>query len=290
MIQMRKVMINYNIVGKKIDEFHTSLKDNKISSRLITKRKSNRQKNSKRVKENQFLIRKSNISKKMDKSNYTFTQVKKLSKNKYKISDLLNEQSSFNNETVKNTTVNFKEGKNTYQFKSVNKGPDFATISFNQLSDRKSQRAPIKKFVNNPISSESHHDLVSKIMKSPSTIKLLNKDKDSKNEINFIYPKEIHTSYTKNKKGSAVITINKNHPTKKMILDKLMTEKTYNDLINQQDKIHVNDPLGLYLVLKNIQKRRCSEGYICVEIGNYLLIKEQFMEILIFFKKKLLKV
>jgi len=38
-------------------------------------------------------------------------------------------------------------------------------------------------------------------------------------------------------------------------------------MMNQQEKQQVFDPLGLYTVLKNIQTRQCSRGYICLEIG-----------------------
>jgi hypothetical protein len=113
-----------------------------------------------------------------------------------------------------------------------------------------------------------HQDLLNKIMNSPSTHKLLALAKKSKNETKILYPKELHSTYNRFRKGTKVVTINTNHPIKKMIINKVITAKNYNDLINQQDKIEVNDPLGLYMVLKNIQKRRCSIGYICVEVGN----------------------
>jgi hypothetical protein len=35
----------------------------------------------------------------------------------------------------------------------------------------------------------------------------------------------------------------------------------------QQEKSLVNDPLGLYTVLKNIQSKKCSCGFLCIEIG-----------------------
>ena len=37
--------------------------------------------------------------------------------------------------------------------------------------------------------------------------------------------------------------------------------------MSQQENPHVFDPLGLYTVLKNIQTRQCSIGYLCIEIG-----------------------
>ena len=56
-------------------------------------------------------------------------------------------------------------------------------------------------------------------------------------------------------------------PTKKLILDNLMDKKSYDDLINQQEKSDLIDPLGLFTVLKNIQNRKCSCGFLCIEIG-----------------------
>jgi hypothetical protein len=56
-------------------------------------------------------------------------------------------------------------------------------------------------------------------------------------------------------------------PTKKLILDKLLSGEEYDDLLRQQEKAKINDPLGLYTVLKNIQDRKCSCGFLCIEIG-----------------------
>jgi hypothetical protein len=47
-----------------------------------------------------------------------------------------------------------------------------------------------------------------------------------------------------------------------------MNKQTFEDLENQQQKENVFDPLGLYTVLKNIQTRQCSIGYLCIEIGS----------------------
>jgi hypothetical protein len=47
----------------------------------------------------------------------------------------------------------------------------------------------------------------------------------------------------------------------------LLDKYQYDDFINQQEKIAINDPLGLYTVLKNIQNRKCSCGFLCIEIG-----------------------
>jgi len=58
-------------------------------------------------------------------------------------------------------------------------------------------------------------------------------------------------------------------PTKKLILKKLMNRNTFNDLMNQNEE--KNDPnkdqTGLFNVLKNIQNRKCSCDFLCIEIG-----------------------
>lgn len=53
-----------------------------------------------------------------------------------------------------------------------------------------------------------------------------------------------------------------------MILDRLLPQEAFNDFINQQEKPSKDeDPSGLFNVLKNIQNRKCSTGYLCIEIG-----------------------
>jgi hypothetical protein len=37
--------------------------------------------------------------------------------------------------------------------------------------------------------------------------------------------------------------------------------------MKQQERSKINDPLGLYTVLKNIQNRKCSCGFLCIELG-----------------------
>ena len=56
-------------------------------------------------------------------------------------------------------------------------------------------------------------------------------------------------------------------PTKKLILNKLMTEREFNQLLVQEEKPLNEDPTGLYTVLKNIEGRKCSCGYLCIEVG-----------------------
>jgi len=57
-------------------------------------------------------------------------------------------------------------------------------------------------------------------------------------------------------------------PTKKLIIERLIPEDQFDDIINQQEKPLIDeDPTGLYNVLKNIQNRKCSCGFLCIEIG-----------------------
>jgi hypothetical protein len=46
-----------------------------------------------------------------------------------------------------------------------------------------------------------------------------------------------------------------------------MPKQAFDDLMSQQERIPIDDPLGLYTVLKNIQSRKCSCGFLCIEIG-----------------------
>ena len=53
-----------------------------------------------------------------------------------------------------------------------------------------------------------------------------------------------------------------------MIIDKLLPQEAFDDFINQQEKpAKEEDPTGLFNVLKNIQNRKCSCGFLCIEIG-----------------------
>lgn len=52
-----------------------------------------------------------------------------------------------------------------------------------------------------------------------------------------------------------------------MIIEKLMPQEAFDDFINQQEKPKEEDPTGLFNVLKNIQNRKCSSGFLCIEIG-----------------------
>jgi len=46
-----------------------------------------------------------------------------------------------------------------------------------------------------------------------------------------------------------------------------MTENDFNSLMSQEEKPVNEDPTGLFTVLKNIEGRKCSCGYLCIEIG-----------------------
>lgn len=58
-------------------------------------------------------------------------------------------------------------------------------------------------------------------------------------------------------------------PTKKLILKNLMDQKTFNDLMNQEEEAKKanDDQTGLFNVLKNIQNKKCSCDFLCIEIG-----------------------
>lgn len=52
-----------------------------------------------------------------------------------------------------------------------------------------------------------------------------------------------------------------------MIKDTLLGDKSFDDFIKQNENEEVDDPTGLFKVLKGIQQRKCSCGYLCIEIG-----------------------
>lgn len=53
-----------------------------------------------------------------------------------------------------------------------------------------------------------------------------------------------------------------------MIIERLLPQEAFDDIINQQEKpSKEEDPTGLFNVLKNIQNRKCSCGFLCIEIG-----------------------
>lgn len=56
-------------------------------------------------------------------------------------------------------------------------------------------------------------------------------------------------------------------PTKKLIVDNLMSNESYNSLVNQQENSEIKDPTGLFTILKNIENKPCSCDYLCIEIG-----------------------
>lgn len=48
-----------------------------------------------------------------------------------------------------------------------------------------------------------------------------------------------------------------------------MPQETFDDFLHQQEKpAKEEDPTGLFNVLKNIQNRKCSCGFLCIEIGS----------------------
>jgi hypothetical protein len=110
-------------------------------------------------------------------------------------------------------------------------------------------------------------EILDTIMQDSSTNSLIKKAKELNSSNKVLYPKEIHAQFKVNRTGIKKVTLNANNPTKKLILDKLMDKKSFNDLMGQEDKTETKDPTGLFNVLKNIQNRACSCGYICIEIG-----------------------
>ncbi len=53
-----------------------------------------------------------------------------------------------------------------------------------------------------------------------------------------------------------------------MIIERLLPQEAFDDIMNQQEKpAKEEDPTGLFNVLKNIQSRKCSFGFLCIEIG-----------------------
>ncbi len=46
-----------------------------------------------------------------------------------------------------------------------------------------------------------------------------------------------------------------------------MSKETFDSLMNQEENNKINDPTGLFTLLKNIQNQACSHDYLCIEIG-----------------------
>lgn len=105
-------------------------------------------------------------------------------------------------------------------------------------------------------------------MRDPQTRKIIEEVQRSPGKGNkVLFPKEIHSTYEVNRKGTKQVTLNLNNPTKNLILDKLMDKKTFDDMMNQDECNTPDDQTGLFNVLKNIQNRKCSCGFLCIEIG-----------------------
>jgi hypothetical protein len=187
-------------------------------------------------------------------------------------------------------TMHFKEKENEENFRfkskigssskllSTIKNEDFAEQSIQQLMTRQSFNKVDEPQISNkeqtqPSNNLNDPSITQKIIDQSNSqeIKKMMSDKNVK----VLYPKEIETKYQITRKGTKTIETNKNSiyffildPTKKLILNKVLSHREYNDLMVQQEKSMVNDPLGLYTVLKNIQSRKCSCGFLCIEIGS----------------------
>jgi len=107
-------------------------------------------------------------------------------------------------------------------------------------------------------------DVLNQLRQNPATKKIIDEASD-KDSSNIVYVPEIHSVYKRDRPVQKTLTIE--NPTKTLILNTLLKKNEFNDLMTQQENPMVFDPLGLYTVLKNIQTRQCSIGYLCIEIG-----------------------
>ena len=166
--------------------------------------------------------------------------------------------------------INFKETQN-----KIYNNNRFKSISSNNLQTSTNSLSTFTNLFLDSLKNEypnppTKEDLIAKMMSNPETRQMIeNALKNPKNKI--VYSDEIHSKYVKAKLGRKKITIDKNKNTKKLITDNLFEANTFNDLMNQQEIDDVDDPTGLFIVLKNIQHRKCSCGYICIEIGSLIL-------------------
>lgn len=91
---------------------------------------------------------------------------------------------------------------------------------------------------------------------------------EQKENVQVIYPKEIKTTDEKTEYITKTVAKEGDNATKKLIVNNLMSEKQFDDLLNQKEINEISDKTGLYNVLKNIMTRPCSCGYLCVEVGS----------------------
>jgi hypothetical protein len=118
----------------------------------------------------------------------------------------------------------------------------------------------------------SQKDIIEKLLRDPSTKKMIEEALKNK-ENKVIYSNEIHGNYEVINRKSTIKTVDpnsklslKSERTKEMITESLIDAKSFDDFMNQKDG-EVDDPTGLFNVLKGIQQRKCSCGYLCIEIG-----------------------
>jgi hypothetical protein len=148
---------------------------------------------------------------------------------------------------------------------------DFSKLSLHQYNnpniyERHEDSSP-KLVQPGPTPQPSQQDILEKIMKDPQTKGIIESTKTTNPDNKILFPKEIHSRYEVKRQGTKQITINKDNPTKKLILGKLMDEGTFNDMMDQDEKNCVDDQTGLFNVLKNIQNKKCSCDQLCIEIG-----------------------
>ena len=194
-------------------------------------------------KENDDVFQSSNKQNLFEKSKDTFPKFKSLNSNSKKQFSL---DPSEDSEEFVNQSLNNYNNPHIYD-NQQDKG--YSILSTNQ--------------------QPTSQDVLDRVMKDPKSRKIIEDVKNNPENGKIILPKEIHTVYEVEKKGTKQVTVNEDNPTKKMILNNLMDENSFNDLVYQEEKKEEdNDQTGLYNVLKNIQNRKCSQEFLCIEIGN----------------------
>jgi hypothetical protein len=200
------------------------------------------------------------------KNRTIYPKLRKHVTNLIKLNEILDHLTPTSHVSIRNgeVVIHFKETNNKIykmnRFKSITSN----SVGTNSKSTFSLQFLNLlaKKYSNPPTKEE----LIEKLLSNPETRVMIHnamKNKDSK----VIYSEEIHSKYVKAKVGHKNITIDPHKKTKQLITQKLFKPNTFDDLMNQQEIEDVDDPSGLFTVLKNIQHRKCSCGYICIEIG-----------------------
>jgi hypothetical protein len=166
-----------------------------------------------------------------------------------------------------NNSPKFKSITSDYSDENGINSSEFAKMSLNQYNNPhiyNRKEAPVSILTTER--APSQEEILQKVMKDPDTKRIIEEIKTNPTN-KVLFPREIHTTYEVNRRGTKEITINKNNPTKNLIIGKLMDESTFNDMMDQQENNEPDDQTGLYKVLKNIQNKKCSCYFLCIEIG-----------------------